>query len=227
MPVTNQPVARLTWQNEAGSQEYLLKPGDIVTLGRGESNSIVINSPKVSRNHARVEWSDNRFVVRDLDSSNGTFVNGQRVETMPWPLEDGDEVTLERFLMTFTVMPIAKVVQDLPSMRTIAGMAKADVQRPRLVVTEGPDVGQEFPIIGDTLSIGRASQNASWDVRLNDRTISRPHARIEKKSGAFVLVDLGSANGTTLNDLFVIEPVILNEGDVIGLGATRLAFHIR
>jgi pSer/pThr/pTyr-binding forkhead associated (FHA) protein len=227
MPVTNQPVARLTWQSDAGVQEYLLKPGDVVSLGRGESNSIVINSPKVSRNHARVEWSDDRFVVRDLNSSNGTFVNGQRVETMPWSLEDGDEVTLERFLMTFTVVPIAKVVQDRFSMRTIAGMGKADVQRPRLVITEGPDAGQEFPITGESLSIGRASQNASWDVRLNDRTVSRPHARIEKKSGAYVLVDLGSANGTTLNELFVIEPVILNEGDVIGLGATKLAFYIR
>jgi len=226
MPVTNQPVARLTWHTEAGLQEYLLKPGDIISLGRGESNSIVINSPKVSRNHARIEWSDGRFIVRDLNSSNGTFVNAQRVETMPWPLEEGDEITLERFQITFTIAPLAKVVQDRFSMRTIAGMGKADVQRPRLVVTEGPDVGQEFPLVGESLAIGRASQNATWDVRLNDRTVSRPHARIEKKSGAFVLIDLGSANGTTLNDLFVIEPVILNEGDVIGLGVTKMVFYL-
>ncbi len=225
MADSKQPVARLIWKTEAGMQEHLLKLGDVVTIGRGETNTIVINSPKVSRNHARIEWSGDRFTVRDLGSSNGTFVNGERVEYMPWGLKDGDEISLERFPFNFETISILRAAQDPFSIPTISLAAKTIEKMPYLVITSGPNIGREFVISGELLTIGRESQNATWEVRLEDHTVSRPHARIEKKGVSYVLLDLGSANGTTINGLFVIDPVILNEGDVIGIGETLLMFH--
>ena len=61
---------------------------------------------------------------------------------------------------------------------------------------------------------------------MNDGTVSRPHATIEKRGSSYYLVDLGSANGTRVNELFVIEPVLLADGDEIALGETRLIFHV-
>lgn len=69
-----------------------------ITLGRHQSNDLAFLSRLVSRNHAVVEWAGDHFTIRDLGSSNGTFVNGRRVTRAP--LQDGDEVWVadERFI---------------------------------------------------------------------------------------------------------------------------------
>src|ERR1700683_664077 len=61
-----------------------------VTIGREASNGIPIADPSVSRKHCLVSGQDGRFLVRDLDSRNGTLVNGTRVEEQ-W-LQHGDEI---------------------------------------------------------------------------------------------------------------------------------------
>jgi transcriptional regulator with GAF, ATPase, and Fis domain len=62
-----------------------------VTIGREASNEIAVADPSVSRKHCRVSWQDGRFRVRDLDSRNGTLVNGAGVEEQ-W-LQHGDEIS--------------------------------------------------------------------------------------------------------------------------------------
>ncbi|MBN1659405.1 MAG: FHA domain-containing protein [Anaerolineae bacterium] len=63
----------------------------VMTIGRWHDNDVVVDDRWVSRYHARVVRRDDRYVVEDLDSKNGTFVNGQRI-TAPAPLRDGDQV---------------------------------------------------------------------------------------------------------------------------------------
>jgi pSer/pThr/pTyr-binding forkhead associated (FHA) protein len=226
MTKSNQPIARLLWQTENGQQELMLHSEDTVTIGRGDANTIVISSARVSRNHARIEWTGDSFTIRDMSSSNGTFVNGQRVEYMPWGLRDGDLIMLERVPIHFEEIRLQRAEQDGTSLRTVPmGKQGKDAPMPRLVITEGPDVGREINIDEDAITIGRESQSATWKVQLKDSTVSRPHARIEHHKGVYTLIDLGSANGTTLNDLFVIVPVTLSDGDVIGVGATKLTFR--
>ena len=61
-----------------------------VTIGREASNGIAITDPSVSRKHCLVSWHDGKFRLRDLDSRNGTLVNGAGVEEQ-W-LKHGDEI---------------------------------------------------------------------------------------------------------------------------------------
>ena len=61
-----------------------------VTIGREGSNGIAITDPSVSRKHCVVSWKEGRFQIRDLDSRNGTVVNGTAVEEQ-W-LQHGDEI---------------------------------------------------------------------------------------------------------------------------------------
>ena len=74
------------------NQSYDLNK-DIVTLGRDITNDIVINDPEVSRHHMRLTRGAGGFTVEDLGSTNGTFVNGQRL-TGARPLRPGDMIGL-------------------------------------------------------------------------------------------------------------------------------------
>ena len=66
---------------------------DIITLGRDITNDIVINDPEVSRHHGRLTRGGGGYTLEDLGSTNGTFVNGQRLSGAR-PLAGGDVVGL-------------------------------------------------------------------------------------------------------------------------------------
>src|SRR5512147_759785 len=67
--------------------------GDQMTIGRDSTNEIVINDAEVSRRHSRLMFQGGKYVLEDLGSTNGTFVNGQRLAG-PVVLKPGDIVSL-------------------------------------------------------------------------------------------------------------------------------------
>jgi hypothetical protein len=66
--------------------------GEQISIGRSEENAVIIEDPNVSRQHALVEKRDGRFIIRDLESTNGTFVDGSRIEKQV--LHNGDTITI-------------------------------------------------------------------------------------------------------------------------------------
>jgi hypothetical protein len=76
----------------------------VVTIGRDSGNDIVLRSPTVSADHARIEVRGRRFCVRDLRSTNGTFVNGARA-TGATVLTDGDRVAFDELNFEFVAGP--------------------------------------------------------------------------------------------------------------------------
>lgn len=211
-----QPVARL----RLPSGEFLLYPGQQIRLGRAPENDIVLDDIKISRSHATVSWDEAGFVLQDLGSSNGTYLNVTRLDGMPHALQHGDQISLSRQLLVFELLlPEAtdELVNDSPVAAGPAG--------PCLVVTDGLDLGREYPLWGEVIVIGRDSREATWEIRLTDRSVSRPHARLELGEAGYYLVDLESVNGTCLNDQLVSGAVLVKDGDVIMVGGTRLVFR--
>ncbi|MFC1533339.1 adenylate/guanylate cyclase domain-containing protein [Thermodesulfobacteriota bacterium] len=76
------------------------------------------------------------------------------------------------------------------------------------------------PILKDEITIGRGNDN---DIVLSDNTVSRNHARILKTNNDYLLVDLGSFNGTNVNDKS-IQSTVLKHDDLIKIGLTKLTF---
>ncbi len=74
--------------------------GDLMTLGRHPSNTVRLVDREVSKEHATIERMGRDFILRDLGSSNGTFVNGRRVAELR--LREGDEITLGTSKLVFT-----------------------------------------------------------------------------------------------------------------------------
>lgn len=67
--------------------------GDQLTIGRDSTNPVAINDAEVSRKHARMMFQGGKYVLEDLGSTNGTFVNGQRLAG-PVVLKPGDVISL-------------------------------------------------------------------------------------------------------------------------------------
>lgn len=85
-------------------KSYPLEQGE-VRIGRDVNNEVVINDAEVSRKHARITVQGNTYVLEDLGSTNGTFVNGQRL-TSPHMLLVGQTISLgENISLGFEAPP--------------------------------------------------------------------------------------------------------------------------
>ncbi len=85
----------------------------------------------------------------------------------------------------------------------------------QIVLRSGPTPGKTYPLVKSELFIGRDLSN---DIVINDPEISRRHARLYIQNGAFVLEDLGSTNGSSVNGQRLVSPYTLHPGEVITLG---------
>jgi hypothetical protein len=82
--------------------------------------------------------------------------------------------------------------------------------------------GREHPLTGEATTIGRALEN---DIVVTSKRVSREHARVRREGWRAVLEDLGSTNGTFLNEERVLTPVELHDGDRVKVGDVVLIFH--
>jgi pSer/pThr/pTyr-binding forkhead associated (FHA) protein len=218
--------AKIKWQGDTGLQEYELKPGDVVTLGRDMGNTIHIKRPRVSRRHACILWDGEFYAISDLGSSNGTFVNGDKITEVAHRLNDGDEIALERFPLLFEILKIEEMTDTKTSEIMVEEPDGENLSGARLKIVDGPDSGKTFLISGPTITIGRESCGAKWEICMHDFQVSRPHAKIESRDEGYFLADLGSANGTLLNNQMVLGVERLSDGDAISIGESVLVFRL-
>ena len=171
-----------------------------VRIGRGEACDVAVPHERVSREHARVYQDENgSFLVEDLGSRNGTFLNGERLQDGARKLQSGDMI----------------VVAD-ETLRFVQGGGET-----RMASRQLPIVGIQTVVFdGQRMTLGRDSSN---DVVLPDVNVSRFHAEVVARDGGLELIDLGSRNGTRLDGL-PLDRATLMAGSQIGIGPYRLVF---
>lgn len=113
----------------------------------------------------------------------------------------------------------------MPGLAEAAALKKEKGARGFLHVIEGPDSGRTALLVDGkdgSVTVGRAKESG---LMLSDGGVSQKHAQVRAEAGGWVLKDLGSKNGTFLNDQKV-SIVSLHTGDVISFGETKIFVNV-
>jgi pSer/pThr/pTyr-binding forkhead associated (FHA) protein len=147
-----------------------------VTLGRDESNDLVIDTPRVSDFHAEIDGSAEDLCIIDLLSASGTFVNEHRVvdrcKLSPWDVIRLGAVELE--------------INDPQTCRPNSWVLR----------TESDLLSSQFYTLQNTTIVGR---DPDCDLTIDSYLLSRRHAELTIEQDHLLVRDLGSRNGTFLN----------------------------
>src|SRR5512143_1612560 len=87
----------------------------------------------------------------------------------------------------------------------------------KLSVRQGPRPNLVFELDADSYAIGREAGN---EIVIEDPQVSRRHAQLTRQGTSYVIEDIGSTNGTYVNGKRVTAPVLLSDGDMVGLADT-------
>ena len=144
-----------------------------ITLGYSDACDISIPNPVVSGRHARLYYDDDRFIIEDQTSTNGTFVEGRRVTRAR--LELGNTIALGSYTMVFD-----------ESLADLLRTRNSDQAQPRTVVKLEP---------GRTITIGRSSE---CDIVVEAPVVSSVHVVLQvlPTGDGYTIEDAGSTNGT-------------------------------
>ena len=237
------------WQLFASSDPEGLYIGEKLAVGRGDDNDLRINEGHVSRHHALLEVVNKTVWIRDLGSSNGTFVNGERL-VGAWRLFHGDEVTFDECRYQLIgdnpdltpVRPLAEIEESHadtlapiePAPAATAEVSRVDVAStqladagpanedgPSLVGVAAPILHQVFPLSFGRYLIGRAPEA---DVFLAEPSVSLKHAELELDADGARVTNLISTNGTQVNgdDIHIRRLV---HGDQLKVGRVVLEYR--
>ncbi|HQR99328.1 MULTISPECIES: FHA domain-containing protein [unclassified Polaromonas] len=197
---------------------------DRTSLGRRPYNDIVIDNLAVSGEHAVLQMSGNEVFVEDLNSTNGTYLNGKAVKKQQ--LNNGDTVEIGKYKI--------KYVNEAAS----AGFEKTMIIKAGsagLVAPAGAATAAAAPAPADGAGTSAAIKvmsgaAAGREVALVKvvTTIGKPGvavAAITKRPHGFVVAHVEGDNKPTLNGAHIgVEPVPLKNGDVLELAGTQMQF---
>jgi len=201
-------------------RQYRLE-GAVSSIGRAEENPVgLFGDSAVQARHAVVERRGNDYVLRGLAVADGTFLNGERIESAT--LHDGDRIRIGSYELSFHLRGVKPSSSPI---RVESGPVQTYVTPPA-VASNGAAVlidaaGNRFPIQNQETRIGRATDN---DIVLADSSVSRHHAAIETRDGSFQVRDLGSQNGTFVRGERVSEAPLKN-GDPVRVGDASFTFR--
>lgn len=194
---------------------------DIMSIGRSRDNDVVVENLSVSRNHARIRRQGGKYILTDLNSANGTYVNGVRVSKTE--IVDDDVISIGKHKMQFVnkVMSDEEIIVDAFGADRTMLVDRAPTAQ--LCITEGKLKGKEFTITKFETSVGKASNN---DVVIGDDWfLSKKQAVIVRKASDYEIQDLGGFRKTKVNGTALTEPRVLKSGDIIEFGSTRCMFQ--
>ncbi len=174
-----------------------------LVCGRGDDCDVVLKSGEASRRHARIFAEAGHVFVEDLQSQNGVFVNGKRI-TGRCEISSSASIEIAEFRMHLSGAAQGGVDAGGPFLRGVGKEPNATVR------------------LGARAIVGR---DLGCEVVLNDDSVSRKHAELRRTpQGSYVVVDLGSANGTFVGGRRIARDTSLTDGQKVRFGEVELIF---
>lgn len=185
-------------------EEFLSKAS--TTLGRNRDNMIRVLSPIVSNHHAKIDLTSKGHTITDLDSTNGTFVNGRRLRPNTLHL-----------LASNDIIRFSDALGNSASLTYIAPTGFAKIL--------DLDTSKVYELTQTISYIGR---NPDIAISLNHPAVSWNHARVIKSDPErYAIQDLSSNNGTFINGTQLSQRRMqaLSRGDVVQIGPFNLVYQ--
>jgi pSer/pThr/pTyr-binding forkhead associated (FHA) protein len=213
---------------EMGGRRFTLPQGEVL-LGADPGSAIPLAVPGVLPKHAKLKsLPDGQVVITKAVPEAEVLINGVRLGAEPTPLLHGDKVEVGGQELTFVDERRSGSTQYVQAMSVPQAMerAKAEAKGGKVTVNTGGRVvsltdGREYAIAGASLVFGR---DASCDVVVSGKDVSRRHAEIMQTPKGYLLVD-SSTNGTSVNDARVEGQRLLARADVITIGEEKFRFY--
>ena len=211
---------------------------DRTTLGRRPYNDIVIDNLAVSGEHAVLQMSGSEVYLEDLNSTNGTYINGKAVKKQL--LANNDTVEIGKYKIKYineqpagpvhektVILKPGQILAAMPprAPAPAAGGAPGNAQPAAAAVAQAADLGQVNASI-KVLSGAAAGRQVPLVKVVT--TIGKPGvavAAITKRPHGFVVAHVEGSNKPTLNGAAIgAEPVTLKNGDLLELAGTQMQF---
>ena len=217
---------------------------ELVTIGRRPDNDIEIDNLAVSGHHARIFKMEDWFLVEDLNSLNGTFVNGKMIQESP--LRNGDEILIGKHILKFistdvsgskepeavlkkgeaseTMVIDSKVQQEMLAQmskeRSLTGSGEA---MGRVTILEGSTDKKAYDLTERMTSIGKES---SAKIRLKGFFAPKFAAFVNRsKEGYFI--SPASGKELKVNGEVVSGKYKLQDGDIIQVAGIKMDFNLK
>ena len=183
---------------------------DRTSLGRRPYNDIVIDNLAVSGEHAVLQMSGTEVYVEDLNSTNGTYVNGKAVKKQL--LQHADVVEIGKYKISFVAENIATAEKPAvivtPAAVTVSAVLPVSAAAVRVI--SGAAAGREVALVKVVTTIGKPGVAV---------------AAITRRPQGFVVTHVDGAEKPMLNGMPIgAEPVALKNGDLLELAGTQMQF---
>lgn len=211
-----------------------------IRVGRSEDCEVTIDNLGVSRYHCEIVRKDNFYVLRDLRSNNGTFVNGRRLDTHN--LNDGDEISIGKFMLTYAGEGAAAKGADLPppteapkgaedfggmtmqmDQAALAALQREKASRVRgyLVVHEAGGTKKNVFLEKSVFVFGKCEDA---DVKLKGFFTPRKVAIIFRDESGFRLINVTPKGDSVFVNGKPIDDVRLGDNDEIAVQSIKMNF---
>jgi len=216
--------------------EYRLEKGQSMTIGRREDNTICIENLAVSGHHAKIDSVGDGFLLTDLQSKNGSFVNEQQV-TSHW-LKSGDLITIGKHTLAVSfgkdeIQPAGAdamdqtMVMDTEKYRSLLAKSALkdetkvmDKEQPAILSYLAGGEG-EIELSKKLIKIGK---DASCDIVVSGLMVGHTAATISRRPNGYFLSFVSGMSKPKVNGESVKESVKLEEFDTIEIAGIKLQF---
>ena len=205
-----------------------------ITIGRNMNNDLQIDNLAVSNFHARIERSQDKYFIEDLNSTNGTYIDEQKIAKCE--LRDGDTAGIGKHLLTFMLQGGASggrglsetemeqtMMLDTEKQRELVKKAEPSFPESpaRLKVQEGGISQDEYQLTARLTEIGKGD---SCQVRLEGLFAPKSLAYIMRDPMGYTLIPGDNAGKLRLNGASIDKGTALKNNDVINAGKVKFRF---